>query len=139
MSGKKKNTRKIMMEQKKVEKYNMAKQQEAESETVAASADVTPAEDENGAVVEEMQAPPYAMADAHQPEAAAVSHKLYIQYNDLEFSDELLFEAAVNAYCTGSNAAREDVKAVNLYVKPQEGKAYYVINGDAEKSGSIEL
>lgn len=66
-------------------------------------------------------------------------HKLYIQYNDLEFSDELLFEAAVNAYCNESGMDKSSVEAVNLYVKPQEGRAYYVINNDAEKSGSIEL
>lgn len=66
-------------------------------------------------------------------------HKLYIQYNDLEFSDELLFEAAVNAYCNESGLDKSSVEAVNLYVKPQEGRAYYVINNDAEKSGSIEL
>lgn len=66
-------------------------------------------------------------------------HKLYIQYNDLEFSDELLFEAAVNAYCSEKGLDKSSVEAVNLYVKPQEGRAYYVINNDAEKSGSIEL
>lgn len=66
-------------------------------------------------------------------------HKLYIQYNDLEFSDELLFEAAVNAYCNETGMDKSSVEAVNLYVKPQEGKAYYVINNDGEKSGSIEL
>ena len=66
-------------------------------------------------------------------------HKLYIQYNDLEFSDELLFEAAVNAYCNESGMDKSSVNAVNLYVKPQEGRAYYVINNDAEKSGYIEL
>lgn len=67
------------------------------------------------------------------------SHKLYIQYNDLEFSDELMFEAAVNAYCNEYGQDKSSVEAVNLYVKPQEGKAYYVINNDAEKTGSIDL
>lgn len=73
-----------------------------------------------------------------KPEAA-ISHKLYIQYNDLEFSDELMFEAAVNAYCNEYGQDKESVQAVNLYVKPQEGKAYYVINNNAEKTGSIDL
>lgn len=68
-----------------------------------------------------------------------VIHKLYIQYNDLEFSDELMFEAAVNAYCNESGKDKSCIKSVNLYVKPQEGKAYYVINDDAEKAGSIDL
>ncbi len=67
------------------------------------------------------------------------SHKLYIQYNDLEFSDELMFEAAVIAYCNEYNQDKSSVESVNLYVKPQEGKAYYVINNDAEKTGSIDL
>lgn len=66
-------------------------------------------------------------------------HKLYIQYNDLEFSDELMFEAAVIAYCNEYNQDKSSVESVNLYVKPQEGKAYYVINNDAEKTGSIDL
>ncbi len=70
---------------------------------------------------------------------AAITHKLYIQYNDLEFSDELMFEAAVNAYCNEFNEDKSSVETVNLYVKPQEGKAYYVINDDAKKSGSIDL
>lgn len=70
---------------------------------------------------------------------ATVSHKLHIQYNDLEFSDELMFEAAVTAYCIETGEDKASVESVHLYVKPQEGKAYYVINDDAEKSGSIDL
>lgn len=76
---------------------------------------------------------------AETKKAAAITHKLYIQYNDLEFSDELMFEAAVNAYCNEFNKDKSFVEAVNLYVKPQEGKAYYVINDDAKNSGSIDL
>lgn len=68
-----------------------------------------------------------------------IQHKLYIQYNELEFSDELMFEAAINDYCNTFNQDKSSVQSVNLYVKPQEGKAYYVINNDGEKSGAIEL
>ena len=68
-----------------------------------------------------------------------IQHKLYIQYNELEFSDELMFEAAINYYCNAFNQDKSSVQSVNLYVKPQEGKAYYVINNDGEKSGAIEL
>lgn len=69
--------------------------------------------------------------------AKETSHKLYIQYNDLEFSDELMFEAAISAYCNDSGKDKSSVESVNLYVKPQEGKAYYVINNEVE--GSIDL
>ena len=68
-----------------------------------------------------------------------IQHKLYIQYNELEFSDELMFEATINDYCNAFNQDKSSVQSVNLYVKPQEGKAYYVINNDGEKSGAIEL
>ena len=68
-----------------------------------------------------------------------IQHKLYIQYNELELSDELMFEAAINDYCNAFNQDKSSVQSVNLYVKPQEGKAYYVINNDGEKSGAIEL
>ena len=68
-----------------------------------------------------------------------IQHKLYIQYNELEFSDELMFEAAINDYCNAFNQDKSSVQSVNLYVKPQEGKAYYVLNNDGEKSGAIEL
>ena len=68
-----------------------------------------------------------------------IQHKLYIQYNELEFSDELMFEAAINDYCNAFNQDKSSVQSVNLYVKPQEGKTYYVINNDGEKSGAIEL
>ena len=68
-----------------------------------------------------------------------IQHKLYIQYNELEFSDELMFEAAINDYCNAFNQDKSSVQSVNLYVKQQEGKAYYVINNDGEKSGAIEL
>lgn len=76
---------------------------------------------------------------AQAKKSATVNHKLYIQYNDLEFSDELMFEAAAKAYCTKSGQDKSFIESVTLYVKPQEGKAYYVINDDAEKTGSIEL
>ena len=52
-----------------------------------------------------------------------IQHKLYIQYNELEFSDELMFEAAINDYCNAFNQDKSSVQSVNLYVKPQEGKA----------------
>lgn len=64
---------------------------------------------------------------------------LFLQYNNLEFSDKLMFEAAINDYCKKAGVGPDSIEIVNLYVKPQEGKAYYVINGDGEKNGSIDL
>lgn len=68
-----------------------------------------------------------------------VEKNLYLQYNNLEFSDRLMFEAAINDYCQNTGVSAEDIEVVNLYVKPEEGKAYYVINQDSEKAGFIDL
>ena len=68
-----------------------------------------------------------------------VKKELFIQYDQLEVNDKVLFEAVINDYCNVSGQAKESVESVNLYVKPQEGKAYYVINGDSEKNGAIDL
>ena len=68
-----------------------------------------------------------------------VKKELFIQYDPLEVNDKVLFEAAINDYCNVSGQAKESIESVNLYVKPQEGKAYYVINGDSEKNGAIDL
>ena len=108
--------------------------------TEANSTIVVTAEEEPAAIVEEeIMENKVTENTAGTTNVKETVHKLYIQYNDLEFSDELLFEAAVNAYCNESGMDKSSVEAVNLYVKPQEGRAYYVINNDAEKSGSIEL
>lgn len=108
--------------------------------TEANSTIVVTAEEEPAAIVEEeIMGNKVTENTAGTTNVKETVQKLYIQYNDLEFSDELLFEAAVNAYCNESGMDKSSVEAVNLYVKPQEGRAYYVINNDAEKSGSIEL
>lgn len=78
-------------------------------------------------------------AELRKPEEKRPARNLYLQYNDLEFSDKLMFEAAINDYCQKAGVPMESIDSVNLYVKPQEGKAYYVINEDGEKIGSIDL
>ena len=82
---------------------------------------------------------PVQASEPVQPTQKEVEKNLYLQYNNLEFSDKLMFEAAINDYCKKSKTAQSEIQAVNLYVKPEEGKAYYVINHDGEKIGDIDL
>lgn len=84
-------------------------------------------------------AQPTQTAQPAQPTQKEVEKNLYLQYNNLEFSDKLMFEAAINDYCKKSKTAQSEIQAVNLYVKPEEGKAYYVINHDGGKIGDIDL
>lgn len=57
--------------------------------------------------------------------AAAPQVKLYVQYQGKELSQEEAVEA-VKAAWTG-----EAIKTLELYVKPEDGAIYYVINGSA--------
>ncbi len=55
--------------------------------------------------------------------AAAPEVKLYVQYQGKQISQEEAVEA-VKAAWTG-----EPIKSLELYVKPEDGAIYYVING----------
>ena len=164
MSSKRRSNKKLMMEQRRVEKNKKRKKEasmeqlnqekdadkpELEQENVAVEQITAVANEQIGGIdmdssmetkaAEVVDTTEDIVVAAHNNVSSGVEHKLYIQYNDLEFSDELMFEAAVNAYCEEFGKDKSSVKTVNLYVKPQEGKAYYVINDNAEESGSIDL
>lgn len=63
--------------------------------------------------------------------AAKVTTKIELQYGDKQVTEEQLVSAAKKAY------GKKDIKSLNIYVKPEEGKAYYVVNGDV--NGSFDL
>lgn len=60
----------------------------------------------------------------------AVQETVYVQYMGDEFNTADLVKAAVEDYKASNKDA---VKTVNLYVKPEERTAYYVINDVAGK------
>ena len=62
--------------------------------------------------------------------AAAPKVQLYIQYGGKEGTEAELVEA-VKAACGVT------VKTMELYVKPEDGAVYYVVNGT--ESGKVEL
>ena len=57
--------------------------------------------------------------------------KLYVQYQGVERSQEELVEA-VKAAWTGAA-----IETLELYVKPEDGAVYYVINGT--ESGKVDF
>lgn len=63
--------------------------------------------------------------------AAKVTTKIELQYGDKQITEDQLVTMAKKAY------GGKDIKSLNIYVKPEEGKAYYVVNGDA--NGSFDL
>lgn len=65
---------------------------------------------------------------------AAVKENVKIQFDGCEFCVAEIVEKAKADYKANNKAA---VKSLDVYVKPEERKAYYVVNGKAE--GSVDL
>ena len=63
--------------------------------------------------------------------AAKVNAKIELQYGDKAITDDQLISKAKKAY------GGKDIKSLDIYVKPEESKAYYVVNGAV--TGSLEL
>ncbi|MCR5404685.1 MAG: DUF6465 family protein [Butyrivibrio sp.] len=63
--------------------------------------------------------------------AAKVNTKIELQFGDKAVTEEELVTKAKEAY--GS----KDIKSLSIYVKPEEAKAYYVVNDDV--TGSFDL
>ena len=55
--------------------------------------------------------------------------KVFVEYGEKQLSTEDLVARAKEAYL-GANPLAE-IKTLELYVKPEEGAAYYVVNGEA--------
>ncbi len=63
--------------------------------------------------------------------AAKVNTKIELQFADKAVNDEELVAQAKKAY------GGKDIKNLDIYVKPEEGKAYFVVNNDV--TGSFDL
>ena len=60
---------------------------------------------------------------------------MFVQFQGAEFAIDDLQKRAEKAYkAEGHTAAIEDIK---IYIKPEDAKAYYAINGDV--TGELEL
>ena len=81
-------------------------------------------------------APKKAAAKTAKAEKAEVSQNVYIQFAGKEILVSGLQEQVKNAWVEQGHRAAS-VKSVDLYVKPEEHAAYYVING--KETGRIEL
>ena len=62
---------------------------------------------------------------------AKVNTKIELQFGDKALNEEQLVSMAKKAY------GKKDIKNLDIYVKPEEGKAYYVVNNDI--TGSFDI
>lgn len=73
---------------------------------------------------------------AVKKEAVKKSEEVFIQYAGLELTVDEIKDRAKAAYEAEGHKA-SSIKSLRLYIKPEEMKAYYVINEKA--AGSIDL
>ncbi len=69
-------------------------------------------------------------------EKEAASQNVYIQFAGKEFRLEDIAEQAKNAWVAEGHRA-SSLKSLDVYVKPEDSAAYYVVNGKA--AGKIDL
>lgn len=128
------------MANKKVNKYanvNAVKNTENKSET-AAVAPVAPVEVKAAApeVKAPVEAKPEVKAEAAKEEKkpaakkAADAAKLFIEFGGNKFSADEIVEKCKAAY--KADNSRKQVRSIEVYVKPEDNKAYYVVNGKAD-------
>lgn len=74
---------------------------------------------------------------ARSKKKAAVKENISIQFAGKEYTTEALVKIAKDVWEYDLKKDPADFKEVELYVKPEESKVYYVIN--AEESGSFDI
>ena len=73
-------------------------------------------------------------------ETTDVKADVFVQYQGIEVSEKAIMEKVVAAWeAEGKKASA--IKRVKLYIKPEDGKAYYVINERLKNgsTGAVEL
>lgn len=65
--------------------------------------------------------------------AAKIKKQTVLQYNDLEFNLDVV-EANIKQDWKDKGNEVAAIKTLAIYVKPQDAKAYYVINDEFEAS-----
>lgn len=64
--------------------------------------------------------------------AAVVAEEIFIQYAGKEFTTKDVVANVKKAWIEMTGKKEEDIQDIKVYVKTEENKAYYVVNGEAE-------
>ena len=118
---------------------------EATAKTTAAKAaavkETTASEGKSAEPAKEAKKAPARKTAARKAPAAKpveVKSSVYVQFAGKEFSESSLTEAVKEAYTALGNRA-EDIRTIDIYVKPEESVAYYTVNGQGSDEFKIQL
>ena len=64
--------------------------------------------------------------------AAVAAEEIFIQYAGKEFTTKDVVANVKKAWTEMTGKKEEDIHDIKVYVKTEENKAYYVVNGEAE-------
>ena len=64
--------------------------------------------------------------------AAVAAEEIFIQYAGKEFTTKDVVANVKKAWIEMTGKKEEDIQDIKGYVKTEENKAYYVVNGEAE-------
>ncbi|MBR1470853.1 MAG: hypothetical protein IJ600_04335 [Lachnospiraceae bacterium] len=93
---------------------------------------------ENKAVKKPAKKPDQGQAVSEKaPVRDAAAESVYVEYAGQSYDIEELKAKAIQVWTSVYKRSRRELWSVELYVKPQEKKAYYVLN--KRKNGSIDL
>ena len=81
------------------------------------------------AVMAEAQKPAVSRTDK---KAAVAAEEIFIQYAGKEFTTKDVVANVKKAWTEMTGKKEEDIQDIKVYVKTEENKAYYVVNGEAE-------
>ena len=124
------------VEVKKAEPVKAAEEKKAEPAKAAEEKKAEPAKAAEEKKAESEKAAKKAPA---AKKASAVKEKVFVQYAGKELDTEKLVAAAKKAYERKTGSKADEIKSVDLYIKPEENAAYYVINGRGEDDFRIDL
>ena len=71
--------------------------------------------------------------------AKNIEESVYIQFYNKEIVTANVIENIKNVYVERFNKKLSDIKSLDVYIKPEENKAYFVINGESHPDYNIEL
>ena len=108
------------------------------AETMAAKKAAKTVAEVKATAAAEVKAEP-SKAEAKKPavrrtakKAAVAAEEIFIQYAGKEFTTKDVVANVKKAWTEMTGKKEEDIQDIKVYVKTEENKAYYVVNGEAE-------
>ena len=132
-----------MAEVKKATAKVVAKVPAEEKKVEVKAAEVKPPEDKAEVKKEAVKKAPAAKKETVKKETVkkapaakkpVVKEEVNFQFSGKSYTSEDLIRITRDVWKYDLNGKEEDVKSIELYVKPEENTAYYVINGDVTGS-----